>query len=156
MRHRIVASPLGQLTLVVDAAGLLCGLYLDGQAHRPGPDSMGERDDTIAEDAVAQLAQYFSGERTEFDVDTAARGTDFQRAVWCQLDAIPAGQTRTYGEVAASIGRPVAVRAVGAAIGRNPISIIVPCHRVVGSAGQLTGYAGGVDKKRWLLNHELR
>lgn len=155
MRHRIFESPIGPLTLVVDAAGLLCGLYLDGQAHHPGPDAMGERDDTIAGHAVAQLAQYFAGTRTKFDVATAARGTDFQQDVWRELVGIPVGKTRTYGEVAAAIGRPGASRAVGAATGRNPISIIVPCHRLVGAMGKLTGYAGGIERKRWLLDHEL-
>ena len=85
---------------------------------------------------------------------TAARGTDFQQAVWAELAAIPAGQTRTYGDVAAALGKPSASRAVGAATGRNPISIIVPCHRLVGATGALTGYAGGLARKRWLLDHE--
>lgn len=154
MKHRIIDSPVGPLTLVVDDDGTLCALYTDQQAHHPGVEALGERDDTIAERAVAQLGEYFAGERTVFDVPHAARGTDFQRAVWAQLALIPAGMTRTYGDVAAALGRPSAARAVGAATGRNPISIIVPCHRLVGSTGALTGYAGGVERKRWLLEHE--
>ncbi len=154
MKHRIIDSPVGPLTLVVDDAGLLCALYTHEQAHHPGPQGLGERDDTVAADAVNELAEYFAGERTVFDVPTAARGTDFQKAVWGELAAIPAGQTRSYGEVAAALGKPSASRAVGAATGRNPISIIVPCHRLVGATGALTGYAGGVERKRWLLDHE--
>ncbi len=154
MRHRIIASPLGPLTLVVDDQGTLCALYNDHQKYYPDDVALGERDDTVAADAVAQLVEYFAGERTEFTVALAPRGTDFQRAVWRELEAIPCGQTRSYGEVAAALGRPGAARAVGAATGRNPISIIVPCHRLVGSSGTLTGYAGGVEKKRWLLDHE--
>lgn len=154
MKHRIIDSPVGPLTLVVDEDGVLCALYTHEQAHHPGPAGLGERDDTVAAEAVAELAQYFAGERTTFEVPTAARGTDFQQAVWAELAAIPAGQTRTYGDVAAALGKPSASRAVGAATGRNPISIIVPCHRLVGATGALTGYAGGVARKRWLLDHE--
>lgn len=154
MKHRIIDSPVGPLALVVDDDGVLCALYMENQAHHPGEEALGERDDTVAADAVAELAEYFAGERTAFDVPTAARGTDFQKAVWRELAAIPPGETRTYGEVAAALGKPSASRAVGAATGRNPIGIIVPCHRLVGSTGKLTGYAGGVEKKRWLLDHE--
>ena len=95
-----------------------------------------------------------SGSRVDFDLPLSMRGTEFQQAVWAVLRTIPAGRTETYGEVARRIGRPAAVRAVGAAIGRNPVSIVVPCHRVVGAAGSLTGYAGGTDRKAWLLRHE--
>lgn len=154
MKHRIIDSPIGPLTLVVDDEGVLCALYTDGQKHFPGPEALGERDDTIAPEAVAQVGEYFAGRRTDFDVELAPRGTPFQHAVWDALAAIPTGETRTYGEVAADLGRPGASRAVGAATGRNPISIIVPCHRLVGAAGSLTGYAGGIDRKRWLLAFE--
>ena len=154
MKHRIIDSPLGPLTLVVNAEGFLCALYNDGQKYYPDAEELGERDDTIAASAVAELAEYFAGTRAAFSVPTAASGTDFQRRVWAALTGIPAGQTRTYGEIAGQLGRPGASRAVGAATGRNPISIIVPCHRLVGASGAMTGYAGGVARKVWLLAHE--
>ncbi|MDO5533391.1 MAG: methylated-DNA--[protein]-cysteine S-methyltransferase [Propionibacteriaceae bacterium] len=154
MRHRTIDSPVGPLTFVVDEAGVLCALYTDGQKHFPGFAALGEPDDAIAPEAVAQVGEYFAGQRTTFELDLAPRGTAFQRAVWDALCAIPAGQTRSYGQVAAALGHPKASRAVGAATGRNPISIIVPCHRLVGSSGALTGYAGGIERKRWLLDHE--
>jgi len=106
--------------------------------------------------AAAQLAEYFAGARRDFDVPLAPRGTGFQQRVWRELAKIPYGQTRSYGELARSLGRPTASRAVGAANGRNPISILVPCHRVVAGTGALTGYAGGLAAKRWLLEHEAR
>jgi methylated-DNA-[protein]-cysteine S-methyltransferase len=112
------------------------------------------RDADAAEAATAQLREYFAGERREFSLPLAPRGTEFQRRVWLALREIPHGRTRSYGEIAETIGRPTASRAVGAANGRNPISIVVPCHRVIGASGDLTGYAGGMDRKRWLLNHE--
>ena len=154
VKHRIIDSPVGPLTLVVDDAGTLAALYTDGQKHFPGIEALGERDDTIAADAVAQLADYFAGRRATFDLPLAPRGTEFQQAVWTSLLAIPQGETVTYGSIAHELGKPTASRAVGAAVGRNPISIIIPCHRVVGSSGAMTGYAGGVDRKRWLLDHE--
>ena len=154
MKHRIIDSPLGPLTQVVNAEGFLCALYNDGQKYYPDAEELGERDDTIAASAVAELAEYFAGTRAAFSVPTAASGTDFQRRVWAALTGIPAGQTRTYGEIAGQLGRPGASRAVGAATGRNPISIIVPCHRLVGASGAMTGYAGGVARKVWLLEHE--
>jgi methylated-DNA-[protein]-cysteine S-methyltransferase len=104
--------------------------------------------------AAAQLAEYFAGTRRTFDLPLAPRGTGFQRIVWHALAKIPYGETRSYGELARAIGRPAASRAVGAANGKNPLSIVVPCHRVVGASGELTGYAGGVATKRWLLDHE--
>lgn len=106
--------------------------------------------------AAAQLAEYFAGERAEFDIPLAPRGTGFQRLVWAALEQIPFGETRSYGELAAGLGRPSASRAVGAANGKNPISILVPCHRVIAGSGALTGYAGGLAAKRWLLAHEAR
>lgn len=154
MRHRVVPSPIGPLTLVVDADGRLCGVYTDGQRHRPDDALLGVRDDTVAADAAAQLAEYFAGERTAFDLDLAPRGTAFQRRVWQALLGIGWGQTSTYARLAAETGAPGASRAVGAAVGRNPLSVVVPCHRVVGSSGALTGYAGGLERKRWLLEHE--
>jgi methylated-DNA-[protein]-cysteine S-methyltransferase len=108
----------------------------------------------VLETAAAQLAEYFAGRRRTFDLPLAPRGTGFQQRVWRALSAIPYGETRSYGAIAASIGRPAASRAVGAANGKNPIWIIVPCHRVIGASGHLTGYAGGIAVKRWLLEHE--
>lgn len=154
MPHRVIGSPVGPLTLAVTDDGVLCGLYTDAQKYFPDAAALGVRDDTVADDAVAQLAEYFAGVRTAFDVPLAPRGTPFQQRVWQALTRIPAGATRSYGEIAAELGSPGASRAVGAATGRNPISIIVPCHRLVGASGALTGYAGGVDRKRWLLAHE--
>ena len=105
--------------------------------------------------AAEQLAAYFAGERTAFDLPLAPEGTAFQRRVWAQLATIPFGTTQSYGEVATALGMPTGARAVGAANGMNPISIIVPCHRVIASSGALTGYAGGTAAKQWLLDHEL-
>ncbi|HEX2856991.1 MAG TPA: methylated-DNA--[protein]-cysteine S-methyltransferase [Propionibacteriaceae bacterium] len=154
-RHRLVPSPVGPLTLVVDASDRLVGLYLDAQRHRPDDAEFGERDDTAAAEAARQLEEYFEGRRARFELDLAPRGTAFQQRVWDALAHIPSGSTTTYGELAASLGlAPGASRAVGAAVGRNPIGIVVPCHRVIGRDGTLTGYAGGLDRKRWLLEHE--
>jgi methylated-DNA-[protein]-cysteine S-methyltransferase len=110
----------------------------------------------VLAETAAQLRAYFGGELTAFDLPLAPTGTGFQRLVWTALQAIPFAVTRTYGELAHSIGRPSASRAVGTANSKNPISIIVPCHRVIGANGALTGYAGGMDAKRWLLDHENR
>src|SRR5690606_26543840 len=111
-------------------------------------------DPARAADAARQLREYFEGARTTFDLPLAAHGSEFQRRVWATLMEIPAGETRSYGWVAERIGRPSASRAVGAANGQNPIVIVVPCHRVVGANGTLTGYGGGLQRKRWLLEHE--
>ena len=152
--HTIIDSPIGTLTLVRDDAGLT-GVYMPD--HRPAPDEtrFGARDDRGFADAVQQFGEYWAGERTGFDLPTAPVGTAFQLRVWEALRAVPYGETRTYGWIAEQIGQPTAVRAVGLANSRNPLSIVVPCHRVVGSSGALTGYAGGVDRKRFLLEHEL-
>jgi methylated-DNA-[protein]-cysteine S-methyltransferase len=112
------------------------------------------RDSAAAATAVAQLSDYFTAKRLDFDLPLAPRGTAFQREVWTTLRAIPPGSTQSYSEIAKAIGRPGASRAVGAANGRNPLAIVVPCHRVIGANGQLTGYAGGIERKRWLLQHE--
>ena len=106
------------------------------------------------EEAVRQISEYFAGSRQEFDLPVTMEGTEFQRQVWQELQRIPFGQTVSYGDLARSIGKPSAVRAVGAANGDNPVSIIVPCHRVIGSNGGLTGYGGGLPRKQWLLKHE--
>jgi methylated-DNA-[protein]-cysteine S-methyltransferase len=150
-----VASPLGMITLTATDHGL-SGLYFEGQKHWPTDSATWQRDDGPRFDATrAWLASYFSGKGRgaipKLDVIT---GTEFQKKVWQALKGIPESQTRTYGQLAEQIGAPNAVRAVGAAIGRNPISLLIPCHRVIGSTGLLTGYAGGVDRKRWLLEHE--
>jgi len=110
--------------------------------------------DAVGEEAASQIAEYFEGERREFDVPVLLKGTRFQRQVWDELLDIPFGQTVSYGDIAKAIGKPTAVRAVGAANGRNPVSIIVPCHRVIGNGGRLTGYGGGLWRKQWLLKHE--
>lgn len=156
MRHRIHVTPAGMYVIVVDDAGAVTGVYRAGQAHLPPESAWGERDDEAAADAVAQLDEYFAGTRTEFSLPLAPHGTDFQKDVWAALARIPYGQTRTYGEVAAALGRPGSNRAVGAAVGRNPLSIVVPCHRVMGAAGAMTGYAGGVETKALLLDLERR
>jgi methylated-DNA-[protein]-cysteine S-methyltransferase len=144
-------SPLGKLLLAATPQGL-CGLYFEEHKHFKG--SAGWRHDpdhVHLRRAAGQLDQYFAGERSEFDVDLDAAGTPFQRAVWQQLVGIPFGHTTSYGEQAVRVGNPRALRAVGAAIGRNPISIIVPCHRVIGASGAVTGYAGGLERKHVLL-----
>jgi methylated-DNA-[protein]-cysteine S-methyltransferase len=153
--HTVVDSPLGPLTLVA-ADGALVGLYQEDQRHRPAPDSFGVPDPAPFTEVIAQLTEYFSGQRTVFDLPLAFTGTPFQTTVWRALLEIPYGQTVSYGELAARIGKPSASRAVGLANGRNPISIIVPCHRVVGSSGSLTGYGGGLARKQWLLALEQR
>ncbi|BBY34856.1 cysteine methyltransferase [Mycolicibacter minnesotensis] len=152
--YRTIDSPIGPLTLAGDDGRLSHLLMLD-HAHAPSRSSW-ERDDTVFPDVVEQLSAYFAGQLTEFDVDYALVGTDFQRRVWTALLTIPYGQTRSYGELAGQIGSPAASRAVGLANGRNPISIIVPCHRVIGSNGSLTGYGGGIDRKKSLLELERR
>lgn len=153
--HTWVDSPLGPLTLRAHD-GVLSGLYMPEHRHGPAPAALGERDDDGLPAVREQLAAYFASQLTVFDLPLELRGTDFQRRVWAALRAIPYGETRTYGELAAAIGAPSASRAVGLANGRNPISIVVPCHRVVGAGGSLTGYAGGVDRKRALLDLEAR
>ncbi|HEX8094454.1 methylated-DNA--[protein]-cysteine S-methyltransferase [Jatrophihabitans sp.] len=149
--HSYVDSPLGPLLLTGDGEGLT-GLYTD-QHGRP-PTELGHRADEEFTEARTQLDEYFAGERDDFDLPLHAPGTAFQRAVWQALRQIRYGSTMSYRQVAEQIGNPKAVRAVGSANSRNPISIIVPCHRVVGSDGKLVGYAGGFSAKRWLLDHE--
>ncbi|MEO6702790.1 MAG: methylated-DNA--[protein]-cysteine S-methyltransferase [Jatrophihabitantaceae bacterium] len=153
MMHTFVDSPISPILLTGDGQ-CLTGLYTAEHARRPA--ELGRRDDAGFEQARAQLAEYFAGDRVSFELALAPAGTEFQQRVWQRLLAIPAGSTRSYGQLAVEIGNPKAVRAVGLANGRNPISIIVPCHRVVGSTGALTGYAGGLAAKQWLLEHERR
>lgn len=154
MQFRTMDSPVGLLTLA-GAGARLRHLRMVDQTHEP--DRVGwERDDSAFPDAVAQLDAYFAGNLTEFDIELDLAGTEFQRRVWEALIAIPYGQTRSYGEIAGQIGSPGASRAVGLANGHNPIGIIVPCHRVIGANGALTGYGGGLEKKRILLELEKK
>jgi methylated-DNA-[protein]-cysteine S-methyltransferase len=144
-------SPLGVLRLYAHAEELV-GVYLPDQdapaaAHHASP---------VLGATAAQLAEYFAGVRRSFDLPLAPRGTGFQAIVWRALSTIPFGETWSYGALARAIGRPAASRAVGAANGKNPISIIVPCHRVIAASGALTGYAGGLAAKQWLVEHEAR
>ena len=158
MKHSYVDSPLGPLLLTgTDTDGprprtALTGLYPPEHVRLPTPS--GDRDDAAFAQAREELAEYFDGQRSVFDVPLAAVGTDFQHAVWAGLREIGFAETLSYRELAERIGRPAAVRAVGLANGRNPVSIVVPCHRVVGSNGALTGYAGGIEAKAWLLAFE--
>lgn len=148
----LVRSVVGELLLTSDGEALT-GLY--PHTHRELPDTSElRRDDPWFSGVRDQLDAYFRGKLSEFTVALAPKGTAFQQRVWEQLKTIPCGLTRTYAEIAEGIGRPSASRAVGTAIGRNPISFIIPCHRVVGASGALTGYAGGLELKRWLLAHE--
>jgi methylated-DNA-[protein]-cysteine S-methyltransferase len=147
--HFLLESPIGTLTLV-KTSGVLSGLYM---GQRPA-DAFGSRATSGFEDVVEQLEEYFARKRTRFTVPIAPTGTAFQQRVWAELTTIPYGETRSYGQLAAAIGNKSAMRAVGAANGRNPISIIVPCHRVIGSNGTLVGYGGGFERKRFLLDLE--
>jgi methylated-DNA-[protein]-cysteine S-methyltransferase len=151
--HTVVDSPVGPLTLVA-ADGVLAGLYMDRQRHRPSPEVFGEPDADLFAECARQLDAYFAGRLTRFDLPLTLDGTPFQRQVWAALQDVPYGETVSYGQLAEEIGRPTAARAVGLANGRNPIAVIVPCHRVVGASGALTGYGGGLDRKRHLLAHE--
>ncbi|MCE5336851.1 MAG: methylated-DNA--[protein]-cysteine S-methyltransferase [Desulfobacteraceae bacterium] len=148
-------SPLGRILLLADGSHLT-GVYFSGQKYEPSldPASKYNPDSGIFRDAVSQLGGYFAGKQRRFDLPLRAEGTPFQMEVWAALMEIPFGETATYGELAERIGRKEAARAVGAAVGRNPISIIVPCHRVIGRGGSLTGYAGGLERKRALLELE--
>lgn len=151
-----VDSPLGPLTLTA-ARGCLTGLYMDVQQHRPPPEAFGLPCDPADEPfsaAAAQLRAYFAGERRQFDLPLAPAGTEFQQRVWTALRGIPYGSTWSYGQLADKIGKPSAVRAVGLANGRNPIAVVIPCHRVIGSDGSLTGYGGGLERKSFLLDLE--
>lgn len=150
-----IESPLGELRLVAND-GELAGVYLPGQTTAPDSTADWTRTRAPFGDASAQLGQYFAGRRTSFDLRLAPQGTEFQRRVWAALLEIPYGTTTTYRELAERIGSPSAARAVGRANGANPIGIVVPCHRVIGAAGALTGYAGGIAAKRWLLELEGR
>jgi methylated-DNA-[protein]-cysteine S-methyltransferase len=148
-------SPLGSMLLAATDRGL-AGVWFVGQRH--GPDASGwpeEPQHPVLQQAMAQLRAYFAGERTSFDLPLDLQaGTPFQQDVWAALLAIPRGGTTSYAELARRLGRPQAARAIGAAVGRNPVSVVVPCHRVLGTGGGLTGYAGGLERKTALLELE--
>jgi methylated-DNA-[protein]-cysteine S-methyltransferase len=150
---RTIDSPVGPIT-VAGRDGIVTTIRLPGQDHEPVGWEDWVEDPTAFGDAVAQLEEYFAGARTTFEFPMALEGTDFQRAVWSALQEIPYGETWSYGQLAARLGKPGAARAVGLANGRNPIPIVVPCHRVIGADGSLTGYGGGLDRKLVLLELE--
>ncbi len=148
-------SPVGTLTIVASDAGLRAVLWpveKDGRVTFVEPIEPGTH--PVIESTIEQLGEYFDGTRTEFDLPLDPVGTDFQQSVWSELSGIAFGETQSYGELAADLGKPSASRAVGSATGRNPISIVVPCHRLVASSGKLTGFAGGLEAKKWLLDFE--
>lgn len=154
--HVLTDSPVGPLTMVA-TDGVLSGLYMTEHRHQPPVETFGERRDPADSPFAAvaeQLQSYFAGELTGFDLPLAMRGTPFQQRVWDALREIPYGAVVTYGQLAGTLGSPGSSRAVGLANGRNPISIVVPCHRVIGASGSLTGYGGGLGRKRYLLDLE--
>ncbi|HYX90700.1 MAG TPA: methylated-DNA--[protein]-cysteine S-methyltransferase [Myxococcaceae bacterium] len=153
IHYSLMPSPIGPLLLVAEG-GALTGVYMEEHKRGRQVDPAWMRDDASLGFARVQLEEYFAGVRRKFDLPLAARGTPFQKKVWAALGEIPYGTTATYRELARAIGMPGSSRAVGAANARNPISIIVPCHRVIGTDGSLTGYAGGAERKRWLLEFE--
>jgi methylated-DNA-[protein]-cysteine S-methyltransferase len=156
-RHAIAGTVLGDLTLVATDDALV-GVFFAHHWTRPSRDSFGPRvdagDDTLLGTARTQLAEYLGGERTSFDLPTAASGDPFERRVWAMLEEIPFGERTTYGDLAERLGDKSLAWSVGQAVGHNPLSIIVPCHRVVGRDGKLTGYAGGLKRKQFLLDLE--
>ncbi len=156
-RHHTHPSPLGPLMLVADDGDQLRGVYLPGHRRAPGTAPVRRDAGGVIDRAAAQLDEYFAGDRMAFDLPLATAGSPVQERVWAALRAVPYGTTTTYGRIAADLGMgPGSARAVGSANARNPLSIVVPCHRVVGAAGALTGYAGGLEAKRRLLTHEAR
>jgi len=152
VRYTIIESPVGPLLLAKDEEGVRQIRFHEGDRFEVPVDWT--RSDRALTDVVRQLDQYFNNKRTSFDIPLAPEGTSFQKSVWTALLDIPFGRTVSYQDIANRLGRPGSVRAVGAANGANPIPIIIPCHRVIGSDGSLTGYGGGLDNKRWLLDHE--
>jgi methylated-DNA-[protein]-cysteine S-methyltransferase len=148
-----IDSPVGELLLLGDGKALT-GMYMLKQRHGPVGPQDAKRDDALFLEAAKQLAAYFAGELRIFDLPLSPEGTSFQKKVWRGLLDIPYGVTESYGELAKRIGHDLGARAVGLANGRNPIGIIIPCHRVIGANGSLTGYGGGLERKQWLLEHE--
>lgn len=153
LAHVVVNTPIGPLTLVASAVALREVRFPNGTRVGPadGPESP---DHPVLANAAAQLAEYFAGARVEFDVPLEPQGSDFQRSAWHGLTTIPYGETVSYGEQARRLGHDGKARAIGAANGKNPIPVILPCHRVIGSNGSLTGFGGGLASKAWLLHHE--
>ena len=149
MNVKIIDSPIGKLTLMADENALRA-VYMETSVAPQGE----LRSTPLLERAAVQLEEYFAGKRTDFDLPLEPIGTEFQTEVWKALTKIPFGQTCSYADIARTIRRPKAMRAVGAANGQNPIAVIVPCHRVIGADGSLTGYGGGLPRKKWLLSHE--
>ncbi len=155
MTYTRIDSPLGELLITRDEDGIT-GLYLPTGKHSERTSPTGDEDATAFEDVRTQLNEYFAGKRTAFDLPLHPSGTEFQLRCWLALREIAYGETASYGQQATRIGNPKASRAVGLANGQNPISIIVPCHRVIGANGALTGYGGGIEAKQWLLHHEAQ
>lgn len=158
--YNLLESPVGKIAITSNNTEIT-GIYLEG--HSLFSDVTNNNDNyqlnqnlNILQEAETQLQEYFTGKRNDFDLATNPEGTDFQKKIWKELDKIPYGETRSYLDIAKAIKSPTASRAVGMANGKNPISIITPCHRVIGSNGKLTGYASGIEAKKWLLNHEAK
>jgi methylated-DNA-[protein]-cysteine S-methyltransferase len=169
LSRTVMPSPIGSLTVIADDTAVVAIRWdTDGDGHQPDAHNPVDRalpddivdveatDHAVLAQAVSQLDEYFAGTRTEFDLPLDPDGTDFQREAWHELERIPFGETITYGEQATRLGDRNKTRAVGAANGKNPIPIVVPCHRVVGANGHLTGFAGGLETKAWLLDHEFQ
>lgn len=146
-------TPIGLLRIAVDATGLRWVMFENNKYEAPNRADW-RQDKVVTREAREQMLQYFSGERREFDLKMSFAGTEFQERTWQTLASIPYGLTWSYAELATRVGSPTAVRAVGAANGRNPLPIVLPCHRVIGSNGTLTGFGGGISVKKWLLEHE--
>jgi methylated-DNA-[protein]-cysteine S-methyltransferase len=153
--HALIDSPIGPLTAVRDD-GALVGVLFDDPERPPDPAQLGPRDDAAFADVADQLAGYFAGERTAFDLELTITGDPFRRAVWHQMTLIPYGETRSYGDLARALGDRSLAQAVGVACGRNPLPVVVPCHRVIGADGSLVGFGGGLPRKRFLLDLEQR
>jgi methylated-DNA-[protein]-cysteine S-methyltransferase len=153
MTHTTIESPVDDLTVVARQDELV-GLYFPHHWYLPEHSSFGREDDAGCEDARRQLGEYFAGRRQWFDLPLAPRGDELQQRVWALIDRVPYGETATYGQLARDLGDGTTPREVGAVVGRNPLSILIPCHRIVGSSGKLTGYAGGLRRKQFLLDLE--
>ncbi|GGF30661.1 methylated-DNA--protein-cysteine methyltransferase [Microbacterium sorbitolivorans] len=157
MAHLLADSPLGTLTIASNGSAIT-GVWYEQHRYPPTAETLGERalpgTDPLLDAAATQLTEYLAGERASFDLPLDPAGTEKQKAVWDILCRIPAGQSRTYGEIARELGNPNAAQAVGQAVGHNPVSIVIPCHRVMGADGSVTGYAGGVERKSFLLELE--
>jgi methylated-DNA-[protein]-cysteine S-methyltransferase len=151
--HTTIESPLGELTIAAER-GHLVGLYFPHHWYMPDRETLGTHTDVGFEEVQRQLGEYFAGRRRQFDLPLDPRGDELQHRVWKLVREVPYGRTSTYGDVASGLGDGTSAQAVGAAVGRNPLSVLVPCHRIVGSNGKLTGYAGGLRRKRVLLDLE--